>query len=94
MRNANYQEISKQRLRTNSYGSAAGSFVLPPNGLTGQFSIGCDNGQSYFRVEEYKRPSFEVKFDTMKDVFNLIQKCKYFRYCDNIQWNTSSRSGC
>ncbi len=76
MRNTNYQEISKQRLRTNSFGSAAGSFVLPSNGLTGQFSIGCDNGQSYFRVEEYKRPSFEVKFDTMKDVYQLDQNVR------------------
>lgn len=76
MRNANYQEVSTQRLRTNSFGSASGSIVIPPNGLTGQFSIGCDNGQAYFRVEEYKRPSFEVKFDTMNDVYQLDQSVR------------------
>lgn len=70
---ANYQEISKLKLKTNKYGSFNGSFVIPTNLLNGSFTIRTECGSVYFRVEEYKRPTFEVHFDSYKDQYKLNQ---------------------
>src|SRR5690606_41745212 len=34
--------------------------------ISGHMRIATDNGSVYFAVEEYKRPKFEVAFDTVK----------------------------
>ena len=70
---ANYQEISKLQLKTNKYGSFNGSFVIPTNLLNGNFSIRTEKGSVYFKVEEYKRPTFEVNFDSYKEQYKLNQ---------------------
>lgn len=65
---ANNQELATQTLRSNEFGSIAGHFDLPGGGvLSGQFSLQSAVGSSrqYFQVEEYKRPRFEVVFDTL-----------------------------
>ncbi len=63
---ANGQEIAKQTLRTNSYGSFSGSFTAPRDRLTGQMTIR-DASERYsrtsLRVEEYKRPKFKVELE-------------------------------
>ena len=56
----NGKEITKQELTTNEYGSFNGSFTLPQGLLNGQMRIKNEHGNTYFRVEEYKRPTFEV----------------------------------
>ncbi|WP_285268568.1 alpha-2-macroglobulin family protein [Kaistella rhinocerotis] len=76
LNNANGDEVSKQQLTTNEFGSVNGSFVLPLGKLNGQFYIEVDNddedsdflidGTKYFQVEEYKRPKFEVTFEPVK----------------------------
>src|SRR5690606_18456373 len=51
-----------------------GEFVLPSDGLTGQYSIELLAGVSaatYFSVEEYKRPKFETKFDPVTETFKV-----------------------
>ncbi|MDO5615614.1 MAG: alpha-2-macroglobulin family protein, partial [Cruoricaptor ignavus] len=65
---ANGEELSSQNFTTNSFGSYHGSFVLPKGKLNGQFSLRIDDKNSYksFRVEEYKRPKFEVTFEPIK----------------------------
>lgn len=63
LRDANGREISRQVVTTNAFGSASGEFVLPEGLLTGYFTIATQNGSVGFRVEEYKRPSFEITFD-------------------------------
>ncbi len=70
---ANYQEISKLKLKTNKYGSINGSFVIPTNLLNGNYTIRTENGSVYFKVEEYKRPTFEINFDKYKDQYKLNQ---------------------
>ena len=60
----NRKEVSKQTVRTDSMGVVAADFSLPPSCLPGSFSITGDLDASlYFTVEEYKRPTFEVKMD-------------------------------
>ncbi len=75
---ANDEEVSTLKLKTNEFGSVSGEFILPSTGLTGQFYLEenfSDNGVShYFSVEEYKRPRFEVAFDDVKDTFKLEEE--------------------
>src|SRR5690606_17079991 len=61
---------------TNEFGSYHGSFVLPKGSLNGTFYIqtdGTERGYKYIRVEEYKRPKFEVTFDPVKDEYKYGQ---------------------
>ncbi len=79
LNDANHEEVSKFALTTNEFGSVNGSFVLPQGKLNGQFTIEVDNddddilfdisGTKYLRVEEYKRPKFEVDFEPIKEEY-------------------------
>ena len=67
LRDANHQIVEEKTVRTDAYGTASADFVLPTNGLTGHFQLQVDSRSSkYFRVEEYKRPTFQVEFDEIK----------------------------
>ena len=69
---ANGQDVAELDLVSNSFGSIQGSFVLPTTGLKGGFSLEADlDGSHYFRVEEYKRPKFEVQFDQLEKAYQL-----------------------
>ena len=69
---ANSQKIESVKLTTNEYGSFHGSFIVPETGATGEFHIITSEGDiKYFRVEEYKRPKFEIRFDTLKSSYAL-----------------------
>lgn len=60
----NYKVIETQKIKTNDYGTAAGEFTIPKGRVLGQYRldarVGGAYGQGYVRVEEYKRPTFEV----------------------------------
>ncbi len=84
LKDTNGEEISTQTLTTNEFGSVNGSFTLPQGKLNGQFSIEVDNdddevtdyvidGYKSFRVEEYKRPKFEVSFEPVKQEYQYGQ---------------------
>ncbi|MBZ4412299.1 hypothetical protein K8640_29165 [Myxococcus sp. XM-1-1-1] len=61
----NYQEVASKEVRTNDFGSAAGEFTIPTGRLLGAWQVQVESGGSAaVRVEEYKRPTFEV---TLKD---------------------------
>ncbi len=70
----NGQKVSDLKLTTNEYGSVSGSFTAPSSGLTGQMRIGNEWGSVYFSVEEYKRPKFEVGFNSLKGSYKLNEK--------------------
>ncbi|MBK9524103.1 MAG: hypothetical protein IPO39_04985 [Bacteroidetes bacterium] len=67
----NGQKISDQTFITSEYGTFHGSFVAPQGVLTGPMRIQNKSGSAYFRVEEYKRPKFEVTFDPVKSSYRL-----------------------
>ena len=67
----NHQVVSKLTLTTNDFGSFAGSFTAPQGALTGSMSIRCETGSISVRVEEYKRPKFEVTFEPVKGSYKL-----------------------
>ena len=65
--------IAEQSFTTNDFGSFNGSFIAPLNVLPGMMSISNETGSVQVSVEEYKRPTFEVSFDELKDNYRLNQ---------------------
>lgn len=72
-RDANHQEITALNLVANDFGSVSGSFSAPTDRLTGLMTISTESprGSCAVRVEEYKRPKFEVKLDVPDREFRL-----------------------
>ncbi len=67
---ANSQEVATVALQTNEFGSAHGQFTLPQGGLLGTMYLRSNLGNGttqYLRVEEYKRPRFEVELADLKE---------------------------
>lgn len=60
---ANGKMLQSMELTSNEFGSVSGSFVLPMNGLNGNYRISSDKSSVYLKVEEYKRPKFEVSLE-------------------------------
>lgn len=73
-KDANWQEISSADFKTDEYGSFSGSFVIPTDRLNGVFHLNANKGSTTIRVEEYKRPTFEVKFEQPKEQYKLNQE--------------------
>ena len=77
LRDANYQEVAQQDFLTNDYGSFTGEFIVPNNGLTGNYALQVSSkeihisGNTDFSVEEYKRPKFETSFDPITDTYKV-----------------------
>ncbi|MCQ2307762.1 MAG: MG2 domain-containing protein [Bacteroidales bacterium] len=68
---ANYQTVEKQSFVTDDFGAFSGSFVLPSDALNGDFRITTNDGSVYFKVEEYKRPTFEVTFNKPEKEYSI-----------------------
>ncbi|WP_290796092.1 alpha-2-macroglobulin family protein [Flavihumibacter sp. UBA7668] len=71
--NANDEKTDSIVVISNEFGSVAGKFTLPSSGLTGQFYLQEElyHSSTYFNVEEYKRPRFEVTLDKLKTTVRL-----------------------
>ena len=67
----NGQKIASQNLVSNEYGTVSGSFTAPMGVLNGQMHISDGISSKYISVEEYKRPKFETRFDTLKGEYQL-----------------------
>ncbi|MBK8699959.1 MAG: hypothetical protein IPN29_10690 [Saprospiraceae bacterium] len=87
LNDANGQEVAKIKLTTNEFGSASGSFTLPFGRLTGNFYINSTYGAKSIRVEEYKRPKFEVKLDSLQKSFALGEKVTLTGYAMGFAGN-------
>lgn len=59
----NRQEVASQQVVTNDFGSFDAALTLPASCLNGTFTLFTDGGSTTVRVEEYKRPTFEVTID-------------------------------
>ena len=69
LRNANYKTVEEKEATTDKYGKASAEFVLPVGQLNGRYTIECNNERHSFRVEDYKRPTYEVTFDEVKTTY-------------------------
>lgn len=74
--NVNNEVISKQELTTNEYGTFNGTFTTPTGVLNGQMTIRNLSGNTYVLVEDYKRPKFEVLFNSIKNDYRLNDTIK------------------
>jgi len=76
-RDPNGKEIARQENQCNDYGSFTGSFTAPRDRVMGGMQLVVDggpNGSTYFQVEEYKRPKFQVTVDAPKTAARLNDK--------------------
>lgn len=98
---SDYNDFKEFEVKTNEFGSFSGEFMLPKNGLTGNFrifaeepvetkkdplynkkedknpfwdNVDFENSSLSFRVEEYKRPKFEIVFEPIKESYLVNQK--------------------
>lgn len=71
LRDTNDKTIARQALKTNEFGSISGEFILPQTTLSGNFSIHSEWGSVGFRVEEYKRPTFEISFEKIDKTYKF-----------------------
>ncbi len=77
LKDVNGQVLKTTEFTTNDYGSFSGEFVLPNNGLTGEFSLlalsnkKALSGYANFSVEEYKRPKFETSFEPVTETYKV-----------------------
>ncbi len=63
LRDANRRVVAEHKFTLDDNGSCATSFTLPSSGLTGTFNLtvtGAATSYQTIKVEEYKRPTFEV----------------------------------
>ena len=84
LKNANYKTVSTQKVVSNEFGSFSGSFVIPTGSLNGNWRLWSNKGSVNISVEEYKRPSFQVLFDTVSgsyqynDEITVTGKVNYY----------------
>ena len=70
LRDANWKQMAEQKATTDEYGTASVNFELPKEGQTGQYSISVNGtATEYIRVEEYKRPTFEITFPKVNEKY-------------------------
>lgn len=68
LRDAEWKQVAEQKATTDEYGTASVDFELPKEGKTGMFSISVNGtATEYVRVEEYKRPTFEITFPKVNE---------------------------
>ena len=74
LRDSNWQEVVTQTFTTNEFGSFDGSFLIPENLSNGYFAVSNESGSVNFKVEEYKRPTFEITFNNPDKSFKLNEE--------------------
>ena len=68
---ANWKEVAMKKAKVDEYGTASVDFELPQGGLTGMYHVSVnDQANRFFRVEEYKRPTFEITFPKVNEKYN------------------------
>lgn len=71
LRDANWKQVAEQKATTDEYGTASVDFELPKEGQTGLYSISVNGTVTKsVRVEEYKRPTFEITFPKVNEKYN------------------------
>ena len=63
LRDPNGKTVSEQTVESDGLGTFSATFALPVKGLSGRYAVRTGNSNVGFAVEEYKRPTFEVRLD-------------------------------
>lgn len=84
LQDMNGQEIQKLKVKTDAFGAAWGEFTIPTGRALGQWHIIAGQDSKPIRVEEYKRPTFELSWPVQKTAVRLnrpaevIGEAKYY----------------
>ncbi len=69
------EKVFEKTFTADAYGGVAGEFPLSQTAMLGSYSIVIPNyGGGHFRVEEYKKPEFEVQVEAPKEPVRLGEK--------------------
>ena len=63
LRDPNGKTVAEQTVESDEWGTFSATFALPVKGLSGRYAVRTGNNSVGFTVEEYKRPTFEVRLD-------------------------------
>ena len=64
IQNPQGEKVLTKQFNADAFGGFDGTFELPSDAMLGVYSVAIANhGGGTFRVEEYKKPEFEVKVD-------------------------------
>ncbi len=69
LKDNNGKKLGSVKVKTNEFGTFSGSFILPQSLLNGNVTLETDDGEINVRVEEYKRPTFQLNFDAVKEAY-------------------------
>ncbi len=86
LQDSNGREIGKKEIRTNEYGSFSTEFALPVGGLNGMYILSTEKGSIRIRVEEYKRPTFDITFAPLEGSYRVGDNVR-------VKGNVKSYSG-
>jgi len=79
----NYQDLSSVEVLSNEFGTYSGSITIPTGLLNGIYTLKSNYGSQRIRVEEYKRPTFEVSFKPVT---------KSYSYNDSVKIEGSAKA--
>lgn len=71
LQDSNRREINSQKVVTNEFGSFTAQIVLPAGGLNGTYYLSTESSTVNIRVEEYKRPTFDITFDKQDATYRI-----------------------
>lgn len=67
----NRKTVENVKVQTDEFGVYSAEFVLKSNAMPGMYSVKAGEQYETIRVEEYKRPTFDVVFSKMEDAFSF-----------------------
>lgn len=69
------EKILETQVRADAFGGVEGKYELPADAMLGQYGLGIEAyGGGSFRVEEYKKPEYEVTIEAPKEPVMLGEK--------------------
>jgi uncharacterized protein YfaS (alpha-2-macroglobulin family) len=78
MYNPKNEQVYSQSIQADDYGGLEGEYLIPADAALGVYQISHGSGGVYggntFRVEEYKKPEFEVRVEAPKEPVMLGEK--------------------
>ena len=70
------RKVVEQEVTSDTFGTFQGTFELPKSGKLGVYRIRAGKGMTTIRVEEYKRPTFDVTFEGVEQAYQAGDSIK------------------
>ncbi|MEW4561805.1 MG2 domain-containing protein [Bremerella sp. JC770] len=74
LRDPQGNEIFNKQFTADKYGGMQGTWEIPSDAKLGQYNLYTNHGNIQFRIEEYKKPEFEVTIDAPEKPVELGEK--------------------